>query len=42
MMTVTPVELEAVRLNAIEEMTNEKAKEIGENIDCDNLLSGQD
>lgn len=39
-MTVTPIDLEALRLNAIEEMSNEKAKEIGENIDCDNLLSG--
>jgi len=30
-----------VRLNAIEEMSNEGMQEIGQNIDCENLISGQ-
>ena len=37
-----PIQIEAVRMSAIEEMNNEAMDELSQQIDCQNLLSGQD
>ena len=37
-----PIQIEALRMSAIEEMNNEAMDELSQHIDCQNLLSGQD
>ena len=39
---MTPIQMEALRQNAVEEMNKDAMSELAEHIDCQNLLSGQD